>query len=1112
MKIEAIHQYVYEVLPADGVGNCVFFIQKLLRSLGVASEIYSDCIDSSFVENVRPTQEYCDAPGQLLLVHHYVSNPAAEWLLDRQDPILLVYHNITPSECFASGHPLASLCREGREQLVKWVNIFHGAIALSPFSARELTELGYRQVSTLPIAVDAERCLRQDADPKLLAALRDGCNVLFVGRIVEHKCQHDLIAMFDMLLRQVDFPVRLILAGKKISPDYVETIKKEIVARNLQDDVMLCGPLNEAELAACYHSADVFVSMSEHEGFGMPLIEASLHGIPVLAYAAGSVPDTLGSGGLLFHEKDPRVVAALLKLVLTQPSLRLRILSEQYANLARFDSSQLLKLLREDLAERGYVLPTLLSKNLPSERLRLDRCIDGPFDSSYSLAIVNRETACAQARAGYFVGVSGPEYALGRQPDWTYLSDSPEMQQLWQNSQVTRWRSQVLLRNNYPPLVSDMRAQINVLNGYAWEESAFPCSYVTSFNRKLDLITVVSSMVKKILRDNGVTTPIVVVGNGVDHLVDVEPSTRMPLGKGFRFLHISSCFPRKGVDLLLKAWGQAFRKRDDVSLIIKTFPNPHNDIERQLAAYQSTDPDYPDVVLINEDLPDSAVAALYRNCHAFVAPSRAEGFGLPFAEAMLAGLPVIVTTYGGHTDFCTENTAWLVDYHFSRADNHLGLCDSTWVEPNVDHLAQRMREVRRLSSVELLPRLENARRLLVERYSWQSVSDRIDDAINTLGNAPLFTPEPAIGWISTYNSKCGIATYSERLLGSFPSERVTLLANTDAHLLTNDPDNLVRCWHTGSDCLDLLKKEICDRSIKATVFQFNYAFMPLPALAELIRWHYDKKINFYVFLHNTHDPSPYVSLGQIADSLALASRILVHSIEDLNRLKMHGLVNNVTLFPHGVYPASQESPNGLRDALGMTGKRVIASYGFLLPHKGIKQLLRAFHVLRKKHEDLHLLLVNACYPEKKSEEEKLACEKLIVDLDLQESVTFNTRFLSDDDSLALLGLAELIVYPYQYTQESASGAVRMGIAAGRSVVVTPLPIFIDVEDAVIQLPGIDFEEIACGLDGLLGKLSDPSENSSLNTKADLWRKMHQFSSLSQRLLALIDGSARDVER
>lgn len=139
--------------------------------------------------------------------------------------------------------------------------------------------------------------------------------------------------------------------------------------------------------------------------------------------------------------------------------------------------------------------------------------------------------------------------------------------------------------------------------------------------RKLDLITVVSSMVKKILCDNGVTTPIVVVGNGVDHLVDVEPSTRMPLGKGFRFLHISSCFPRKGVDLLLKAWGQAFRKRDDVSLIIKTFPNPHNDIERQLAAYQSTDPDYPDVVLINEDLPfDSAVAALYRNCHAFVAP------------------------------------------------------------------------------------------------------------------------------------------------------------------------------------------------------------------------------------------------------------------------------------------------------------------------------------------------------------------------------------------------------------------------------------------------------------------------------------------------------------
>lgn len=106
--------------------------------------------------------KYCDAPGQLLLVHHYVSNPAAEWLLDRQDPILLVYHNITPSECFASGHPLASLCREGREQLVKWVNIFHGAIALSPFWCRELTEFqDLSSVAYLPIAVDAERCLRR---------------------------------------------------------------------------------------------------------------------------------------------------------------------------------------------------------------------------------------------------------------------------------------------------------------------------------------------------------------------------------------------------------------------------------------------------------------------------------------------------------------------------------------------------------------------------------------------------------------------------------------------------------------------------------------------------------------------------------------------------------------------------------------------------------------------------------------------------------------------------------------------------------------------------------------------------------------------------------------
>jgi glycosyltransferase involved in cell wall biosynthesis len=152
--------------------------------------------------------------------------------------------------------------------------------------------------------------------------------------------------------------------------------------------------------------------------------------------------------------------------------------------------------------------------------------------------------------------------------------------------------------------------------------------------------------------------------NGVDHLTLPEtlPAVREAEAT-FSFLHISSCFPRKGVDCLLSAWGQAFSQADPVKLIIKTFDNPHNDIADQLERHRAR-ADYPEVELIEADYSQEQMRQLYRQADAFVAPSRAEGFGMPMAEAMMFGLPVIVTAHGGHTDFCNDDTAWLVDYRF----------------------------------------------------------------------------------------------------------------------------------------------------------------------------------------------------------------------------------------------------------------------------------------------------------------------------------------------------------------------------------------------------------------------------------------------------------------
>ena len=174
----------------------------------------------------------------------------------------------------------------------------------------------------------------------------------------------------------------------------------------------------------------------------------------------------------------------------------------------------------------------------------------------------------------------------------------------------------VNLRNQYPPFVADMRGAMRGLAIYAWEESGFPERYVTEFNSTLNLITVPSRFVAKVLRDNGVHAPIRVVGEGCDHVLDAVASdwAAEPEARPFRFLHVSSCFPRKAVDVLLAAWVKAFSDADPVELVIKTFPNEHNRIEDILAAIKTAHPRHAPISLINRDIELEELRRIVSRC------------------------------------------------------------------------------------------------------------------------------------------------------------------------------------------------------------------------------------------------------------------------------------------------------------------------------------------------------------------------------------------------------------------------------------------------------------------------------------------------------------------
>ena len=212
-----------------------------------------------------------------------------------------------------------------------------------------------------------------------------------------------------------------------------------------------------------------------------------------------------------------------------------------------------------------------------------------------------------------------------------------------------------------------------MLSNYAWEESGFPPEWIREFNTTLNLITVTSSYVAKVLRDNGVRVPVRVVGNGVDPTLGTRglPPDAQTRRGSFRFLHVSSGFPRKGLDVLLSAWSDTFTRDDAVELVIKTFPNPHNQIEAELRSFYMNHPNGAPISLINEVLPADDLHELYLSADALVCPSRGEGFGLPMAEALALAKAVITTAYGGQSDFCTADTAWLCDYTFAYAKSHI---------------------------------------------------------------------------------------------------------------------------------------------------------------------------------------------------------------------------------------------------------------------------------------------------------------------------------------------------------------------------------------------------------------------------------------------------------
>jgi glycosyltransferase involved in cell wall biosynthesis len=319
----AVHQFVPSLAPRDAIGSHTLQIRKLLRDMGIASEIYVREVTSDLRRTVRPYRKY--TPGRAggrewLLYQASTGSPVAEFLLARPEPKLVNYHNITPGSYFVGWEPhVAAELSLGRRQLADLAGVTELAVADSAFNERELLDTGYRRTTVVPILLD-ESVFHDTVDETALKRLErakreGGARWLFVGRVSPHKAQHEVIQALAVYRRVYDPKARLTIVGSAASSAYSSALERFAAELGLADAVDLVGSVPDGVLAAHYRTTDVFVCCSHHEGFCVPLLEAMHHDVPVVAVAAAAVPETLGGGGVLVERSASHVAAAVHRVV-----------------------------------------------------------------------------------------------------------------------------------------------------------------------------------------------------------------------------------------------------------------------------------------------------------------------------------------------------------------------------------------------------------------------------------------------------------------------------------------------------------------------------------------------------------------------------------------------------------------------------------------------------------------------------------------------------------------------------------------------------------------------------------------------------------------------------
>jgi glycosyltransferase involved in cell wall biosynthesis len=636
------------------------------------------------------------------------------------------------------------------------------------------------------------------------------------------------------------------------------------------------------------------------------------------------------------------------------------------------------------------------------------------------------------------------------------------------------------------------------------------------------------------LRDDQVVN---ISGASTDYFQVVAPSRadREEIANAFGIsgefiLYTSSFDVRKNQATLVKAFAALphnIRSRLQLVIVGNGWP----EVYEQLRAL-GREHGVPDNQLVfTGKVTDKQMLLLYNMAYLFVFPSFYEGFGLPILEAMACGTPAIgsntssVVEVIGRLDAlfdphspqeiaqlivkCVVNKAF---YHDLQEFNKQHIKTFTW-----EHSAKRALDA--FNSLVQLPRKQSfytasATQTFEDRLfpTLQSICAAKDshllsrlDLLSAIARNSSFlssrkalsasgatTNRLRLGIVTTWGTRCGIAEYSKMLVSAWPHGTTHVFANHTPQTTCPDPFNVTRCWTLGDhDDLRELLGAVAASNIRHLLIQLHYGFYSFEHMNHFVTQLVRMGVFVSIQLHSTADPPPNVlrkKLETLIPALRLACNVFVLSERDYKRLQSLGVSDKATIVPLGVphIPRCYSRPKDKESF-------ILSSYGYFLPHKGLLQLLKAIRLIKDTFPSIHLQLINAEYPAPSSAAAIADAKYEASCLGLEPNVTFITDYLTDEESGILLAQSDLIVLPYQETTEPTSAAVRLPIATGVPVAVTPSPIFDDVRTLVHTLPGFSVAEIAEGVTRLIPQIKASSATVVSHTsRAELWALAHSY--------------------